>query len=1281
MTHRRSPYIIGLLAAVLTACDGGSVTTSEPPPVAAATLTVEGRATKGPLAGARIDMFATAADGRVLGVALASTLTDPAGNWSVSVPADHQGLLVQSTGGAFIDESDPDPASPRTVTLGDDDTLLSFLPPGEAVASITLVSDALVRKARLEANNNNFASRLQTNRNQYGSVLGLDPLATTAADPLAPIGTDDERRYALIAGGLAYALNALAVERGQAVADFATIDLLLDDLIDCRLDGLGLGGQVLYDIAVLNGRTLNDEILRFRNNHFDDYADLGAPVLDTAGCEPTPGSDDVEPPVFTRVAAPLTLAAEDATGVAANVAPLDAALEAFEANDNRADSARIALVAQARLPLGVSSLSVTATDGWGNESRVVWTVTVADLTPPVIQAPADLRVDASAALTPVNLGTATAADNVSATVTISNNAPAAGFPVGDTQVVWRAVDDAGLATEVVQTVTIVGATPALSMPITTLPGAVGSDIDLDLSAFFADPFDATLSYQITGLPAGTGLQLDPLTGRLTGIATAADLAASPLMLSVTADNGQFSLAANFTLAVAPREPQFSLSQATLVLDEDFDTVADILATPEQLTPDGVLSYAASVDNPIVDVAISGDGRVSLYPIENAFGVAQIQISATNQVNGLTVTRGLALQIDPINDAPVALVADERLMWFTGESVSSDLRLRFEDVDDAVLSFTVTGLPGSLSVDAAGLVQGTPTLFEANVPEYPLEVEAIDAAGASAVTHLVLQIDTADRDGDGLSDAQEVAFGTDPDLVDSDGDGVNDFSEVQAGADPLLPAAGVFYVSPNGANDQTGESFAQAVRDHRGLGMVPGGISAAQPTFVVYAASDEPYAGALWLMPPCDHIVFVGSVAEDTGRVLRGDSGAPSSRFTAIEAPSFEIDGCSGVVLQDLTVENNTRHAIHSEFSAVSLDRVHLINNRAEFDGGALYLQSSDVRLTDVVASANRSERSGGAFASVGANSKLALRNVVLNGNAAEAEGGALYVDAPGGDVTFDNVLLTTNTAPRGGAVFVQDAASIDVAHATWADNQSSTGNDAAALLAADVVVANVRDSVLFGNRDVSNAISALSASVVSDFNSLDAAPVGPSDTELDAAASVFAEQYFVTAAAQAIDQGSGTANDAGLAERFSAAGSVLPDTGRADRGFHYSIRPALSPTSATLTAGLQMFDTATPRYARYRAIDFVPRSDGRRMGAGHRVLIRPLNGRSDLIGAVRSVGADNQVRAIDLGDGRYRVYRRDINVAATQFEMTVDDVVAQRAVTFVCALGGCGGSLPGLSGP
>lgn len=44
--------------------------------------------------------------------------------------------------------------------------------------------------------------------------------------------------------------------------------------------------------------------------------------------------------------------------------------------------------------------------------------------------------------------------------------------------------------------------------------------------------------------------------------------------------------------------------------------------------------------------------------------------------------------------------------------------------------------------------------------------------------------TADTDGDGVTDYQEIALGTNPSAVDSDGDGLTDGQEVTLGTNPL-----------------------------------------------------------------------------------------------------------------------------------------------------------------------------------------------------------------------------------------------------------------------------------------------------------------------------------------------------------------------------------------------------------------------------------------------------------------------------------------------------------------
>jgi uncharacterized repeat protein (TIGR01451 family) len=108
----------------------------------------------------------------------------------------------------------------------------------------------------------------------------------------------------------------------------------------------------------------------------------------------------------------------------------------------------------------------TATDVRGNSSSDAQLITVIDSTPPTINAPAVVSVNAdpvSCSVSGVALGTPTAADNCN-TVTVTNNAPAA-FPLGTTTVTWTATDGAGNTATATQTVTVVDVTaPSMSCP-------------------------------------------------------------------------------------------------------------------------------------------------------------------------------------------------------------------------------------------------------------------------------------------------------------------------------------------------------------------------------------------------------------------------------------------------------------------------------------------------------------------------------------------------------------------------------------------------------------------------------------------------------------------------------------------------------------------------------------------------------------------------------------------------------------------------------------------------
>ncbi|MFZ1077995.1 MAG: HYR domain-containing protein [Nitrosotalea sp.] len=114
-------------------------------------------------------------------------------------------------------------------------------------------------------------------------------------------------------------------------------------------------------------------------------------------------------------------------------------------------------------PLGQTVVTWKAIDPSGNVATATQTVTVQDTTPPTIRAPADMTVNATGTLTPVNVGQATTTDNIGI-ASLTNNSPQQGFPLGTTIVTWTAVDAGGNTANATQKITVVNNTPPKLTP-------------------------------------------------------------------------------------------------------------------------------------------------------------------------------------------------------------------------------------------------------------------------------------------------------------------------------------------------------------------------------------------------------------------------------------------------------------------------------------------------------------------------------------------------------------------------------------------------------------------------------------------------------------------------------------------------------------------------------------------------------------------------------------------------------------------------------------------------
>lgn len=134
--------------------------------------------------------------------------------------------------------------------------------------------------------------------------------------------------------------------------------------------------------------------------------------------------------------------------------------------------------------IGIHTITWSVTDAAGNASSATQTLTVTDTTAPTVTPPAAITLEATAALTPVVLGVATASDLVDGTLI-----PAADitgrFAVGTHVITWRATDANGNTGIAIQTVIVQDTTaPKVTAPanIAIEANSVLTTIDLGIAA-------------------------------------------------------------------------------------------------------------------------------------------------------------------------------------------------------------------------------------------------------------------------------------------------------------------------------------------------------------------------------------------------------------------------------------------------------------------------------------------------------------------------------------------------------------------------------------------------------------------------------------------------------------------------------------------------------------------------------------------------------------------------------------------------------------------------------
>lgn len=161
---------------------------------------------------------------------------------------------------------------------------------------------------------------------------------------------------------------------------------------------------------------------------------------------------DTTPPVFLSVPAPVTVEQADRNGTAVTLAPP-------EVLDNGSPFSVVS-DAPALFPLGMTTVTFTATDALNNSSTAATTVTVADRTAPVFSNVQPLvvveQIDRNGS--PAFVPPPTVVDICDASPTVTNDAPAV-FPLGESTVTFTAIDASGNQATAVTVVRVVDTLP------------------------------------------------------------------------------------------------------------------------------------------------------------------------------------------------------------------------------------------------------------------------------------------------------------------------------------------------------------------------------------------------------------------------------------------------------------------------------------------------------------------------------------------------------------------------------------------------------------------------------------------------------------------------------------------------------------------------------------------------------------------------------------------------------------------------------------------------------
>ncbi len=337
--------------------------------------------------------------------------------------------------------------------------------------------------------------------------------------------------------------------------------------------------------------------------------------------------------------------------------------------------------------------------------------------------------------------------------TVSPSAAAGAYAVAIT-----ATDDKGLATTETFGWTIGSVSPQPNGTIADQTDADGTPgISVVTASAFTDRNNNTLTYSVTGLPAG--LSIDPATGTITGTLDHDASANAP-----TTTGSGATLDGTYTIVVTAADGIGGTATQTFTLDATNQAPAIATNTPTQTNTDGdvvsVNAGEAFVDPNTGDlVTYVATGLPTGLMIDPKTGIISgtlqqgdstnspytVAVTATDDKGAATTeTFHWTIQATP----PSSLSPIPNVASFDGDAASIDTGSHF--TNDGTTVFTASGLPKGLSIDATtGAITGT--------IDHDASIAGVDPTGAERTADSVYSITVTATN---MSGATEQTFALD-----------------------------------------------------------------------------------------------------------------------------------------------------------------------------------------------------------------------------------------------------------------------------------------------------------------------------------------------------------------------------------------------------------------------------------------------------------------------------------------------------------------------------------------